>query len=220
MTYREVASSLRESGQLADVVLAREITRVLPIAMLGVMRELSNPVKRLKEILNSGEMRDLVEGGYVTVGMIKPRLDKHMDLDKVEVGFSGDSDLVDHVLNMVDDPLEVLATISLKMTPDMVEEFYAGSKKNMQKPEPDNRSTWEHFHELMASGPVTFLIIGSPEGNAINIWREKIGQSWDVTKSKPGELRHLMKNNRNNGFHGSDSELAVKNELRFITSHL
>lgn len=165
-------------------------------------------------------MGDLIKAGYITIGMIKPRLDQHIDLGKVEVDFPSDSEIVSHVMAMIDSPLEVLATVSMRMSPKMVEEFYLSSKPNMQNKEPDGKTTWQHFHDLMASGPVTFMVIGSPEGNAIELWRQKIGRSWDVAKSQPGQFRNLMKSNANNGFHGSDKIQAVIDELNFITKHM
>ena len=196
MNYLEIANQLREEARLADVVLSREITSRLPQSILGVMRELSNPVAQLREILLETEMGDLINAGYITIGMIKPRLDKHIYLNKVEVDFPSDSEIVNDVITKINSPLEVLATVSMRMSPEMVEEFYVSSKPNMQREEPDGRTTWQHFHELMASGPVTFMVIGSPDGNAIDLWRQRIGRSWDVTKSNPGELRNLMKNKK------------------------
>lgn len=220
MSYPEIANKLREKSDLAEVVLCREITSRLPQAVLGVMRERSNPVAQLKELLGSEEMNDLIEAGHITIGMIKPRLDQHIDLSKVEVDFPNDTKIVNDVMSMINSPLEVLATVSMRMSPEMVEEFYVSSKPNMQREESDGRTTWQHFHELMASGPVTFMVIGSPEGNAIELWRQKIGRSWDVTRSQPGQFRNLMKSNANNGFHGSDKIQAVKDELNFIARHM
>ena len=179
MNYLEVKNELLEQSELADVVLSREITSKIPQSMLGVMRELSNPVARLREILQGKEMSDLIKAGYITIGMIKPRLDRHIDrhidLEKVEVDFpEDDAKIVNGIMNLIDSPLEVLATVSMRMSPEMVEEFYVSSKPNMQNKEPDGKTTWQHFHELMASGPVTFMVIGSPNGNAIDLWRQKI----------------------------------------------
>lgn len=223
MSYPEFAKELQEQSELADVVLSREITSRLPQLVLGVMRDISNPVAQLREILRGDDMSSLIENGNITIGMIKPRLDIHMkEEERVNIGFSGDSSIVDEMINRIpaNTTLDVLATISIQMTPEMVEEFYAGSKQNMQGIEPDGRKTWNHFHDLMASGPVTFIVLGSPSGDAIKIWRDAIGSSWDVTKAAKNQFRYLMSSNENNGFHGSDSTKAVKDEIGFITKHI
>lgn len=222
MNYEVFADSAKSINVEANRLLSRELAARMPTAILGTMREWFNPVKELCSLLESSEMQQLIESGYITVGMVKPRLDRHMDPEKVDIGFSGDSELAEFAIGLIDKPLEVLSTISLKMTSEMVEEFYAGAKSNMMSSHDtnDGRSVWEHFKELMDSGPVTFLVIGSPDGNAIDLWRAKIGRSWDVVKSEPGQLRHLMKSNANNGFHGSDSPQAVKDELKFIVKYM
>lgn len=223
MKYETFAYRVKEINEGAQALLAREVVTRSPHALIGDLHEAMNPVNQLRELLGSQEMRELIDSGNITIGMVKPRLDVYMDLDKVQVTFGDDVALERHVLNMIEQPLEVLAEISMQMTPEMVNKFYSGNpKENMQASfdEPDGRSVWDHFNDLMASGPVTFLVIGSSEGDAIGRWRQAIGKSWDVTKSSPGELRHLMRSNSNNGFHGSDKPQAVKDEIKFIAKHM
>lgn len=195
--------------------------------ILGLLPDMINPVKQVRELLQSPEMGELVESNQVTVAMIKPRLDQYLDKVKARAYFNGDAELTQFMIGQIKQAgLDPILAVSLQMTEKMVAEFYAGKPmENMQKfRDPDSGDTvWNEFNKLMASGPVTFLLLYSPVGHARESWRTTMGTSYDVDvvkREQPHTFRALAKKNLNNLFHGSDSTEAVKKEIAFIVKNI
>jgi nucleoside diphosphate kinase len=194
--------------------------------LLGWLAERANPVKEVKALLSSEEMSNLIESGHITIAMIKPSLDIHMHSPNMYL--VGDPELTDYLIGQIPENLEPVLSVSLQMTESMLDEFYAGKPKNrMQEVKGNNHGTsrWDDFRELMASGPVTFLLLYAPEGNGIQTWRDAMGgSSWDVNlikRDEPDSLRaRFAIGNDNNLLHGSDSPESALRELEFIIRHM
>ena len=212
--------------------LTREFAGANPLvtAVLGFIDNRANPVREAQELLLSTEMTDLIESGHVTIAMIKPRLDKHMNT--AEVSFIDDPSLTAFLEDKIS-TLQPVFSVSLKMTKKMVEEFY-GRRQSNGKPSPkesmmsntvsSGRTVWQEFIELMDSGPVTFIVLYDEEGRAVEKWRNEMGTTFNVDKlreSEPGSLRaRYAITNQNNIFHGSDSPDSAIIERDFVANHM
>ncbi len=214
------------------VRLLREFAGYNPIVLglLGKLENKANPVNEVRNILLSEEMTSLINDGHVTIGMIKPRLDLYMDT--ASVSFKDDANLTAFLEDQIT-TLEPVFSVSLQMTPDMVEEFYGrkqpdGSKspkENMQShTSTSGKTVWEEFNDLMASGPVTFIVLYDRDGQAIPKWRQEIGTKFDVDylrENEPNSLRaRFALKNKNNIWHGSDGTKSALIELDFVAKHM
>lgn len=221
-------SSIIEKIRLAQVPekYRREYAGSPVGGIIGLLENATESIQPLIELLSSQETFSMIDDGHLTVAMIKPRLDKHLDRAKAKVSFSGDAELTDFVTGLIKPPLEPVLSISLKMTEKDLNIFYAGEPKKRMLISPGNtpnRNRWEDFREMMKSGPLTFILLYSHDGKAIQEWREQMGTSWDVDKIKreePHALRALALSNDNNMLHGSDSPESVKRELNFLINSL
>lgn len=188
---------------------------------------------QIANILASPEMKKLIESEKITLGMIKPELGENMDFSNFPVNSLADSDLTTELINQIKPPLKPLIALSLQMTPEMIDQFYAGNPKINQEHIPPERhirynriheNRWQEFMSLMLRGPVTFIILQSSEGSAITEWRRQIGHSWNtkvVKRENPESLRaRYSSSNHNNIFHGSDSPESVAKEINFVINYL
>ncbi len=200
------------------------------VGLLGTIENNANPVNEVRNILLSPEMTALINSGHITVAMIKPRLDIHMDNSKVCL--EGDAELAAYLENQIS-TLEPVLSLSMKMTRPMLDKFYgrpqpdgsSSPKENMQANEVEPGVTvWEEFQELMDSGPVTFIVLYDEGGNATQKWRSEMGTDFNVNRikvSQPESLRaRFAKWMKNNLLHGSDSTLSVHAEIGFIAESI
>lgn len=210
--------------------------------------------QRLSELLCCDEMGKLISEGKVTVGMIKPRLDEELASlcgpyqrpifnavgevigyeQVVETIPSNDADLTDAIIDRIQPPLEVVLRVDVVMSPNMVNTFYEGKPKEKQVNIPpiepvrygqELQSRWQEFEALMGQGPVSFIILYSEQGDAIQQWRTHIGDDWNISRLRqkhPGSERAIwaLDNNHNNVFHGSDSPVSVQREVSLLTEML
>lgn len=221
---QEVIEKLRALYSKLPERFSREHA-VETIGLLGVLEQWINPVKQVRELLSSSEMEELIDDGNVTIAMIKPRLDLHMNT--TAVNFNYDAGLADFLTDQIPADLEPVLSVSFQMTEAMLNEFYAGELKQRMQDAPKNaegQTRWEMFQELMESGPVTFLILHSPEGDAIDTWRKAMGTKWNIDylrENEPDSLRaKYALTNDNNLLHGSDSPESALKELNFIIRHM
>ena len=192
--------------------------------LLGLIDRATNPVNEIRELLISPEMDKLIVDGFITIAMIKPRLDEYMKPDEVGINFVGDADLATFLTGQIKDPLKPVLSVSLQMDKSMLAEFYGrvdseDGTSPMVRMATNNR--WDSFSELFLSGPVTFILLTSENGNAIDTWRNQMGTSWNILKNDPGTLRtRFAISNDNNLLHGSDSVASVMAERNFLARHM
>lgn len=185
------------------------------------------------DILRSSEFNQLIQEGKVTLAAIRPRLESSVLPDAAPGVIFDDSRLADFLFSQIKSPLEVICHFSIMMSPELVEEFYSGGpKQNMEKSPPEypdrygNRPTnrWGEWLEYMTSGPTTFAILYSPEGDAISVWRNQMGNNRRVEVLKttnPESLRAVYAiDSDKNLFHGSSSEEEVLREIKIISGYL
>lgn len=197
----------------------------LIIGLIGIIEKRTRPTGELKSLLQSAGMDSLIRENKVTVGMIKPRLDQYLDIVRAQIAMAGDAELAQYMQGrIVQKGFEPLLAVSFQMSPNMVKDFYREPMQKMKSiTMKDGRSQWDHFNDLMASGPVTFLVLYNENGRARESWREAMGTTWnvDVVKAtQPDALRALALSNVNNLLHGSDSLESVSREISFIAKNL
>lgn len=224
--YSEVLNQLRDVNTPPSLE-RRWVGTPFASGLLGILDRLATPVDKIRELLSNPEMNELIDSDNITVGMIKPRLDRHMDKSNLNIGFPGDSELAEFMIDQISDNLEPILSVSFRMNEKMLNEFYAGNpKERMQNAinKKTGETRWQEFKRLMASGPVTFIVLHSRSGNAIDTWRKTMGTTWDVDAlkvSEPNSLRaQYAIDNNNNILHGSDSIESVHREINFMIRHM
>lgn len=185
------------------------------------------------DILRSSEFSQLIQEGKVTLAAIRPRLESSVLPDAAPGVIFDDSRLADFLFSQIKSPLEVICHFSIMMSPELIEEFYSGGpKQNMEKSPPEypdrygNRPTnrWGEWLEYMTSGPTTFIILYTCDGNAVSCWREQMGNRRQVEilrETQPESLRaRFAVDSDKNLFHGSSSEEEVLREIKIISGYL
>jgi len=202
--------------------------------ILGGLQETVPFVEELTGILGSKELDQLTAEGKTTLAIVKPKLDSSIDPETIigaqKIEFD-DPSLTEFLLHQINPPLELVFHASLNMNIDMVDAFYSdGPKQKMQglPPEfperyrcPQNR--WDEWAAYMTSGPVTFALLFSPDGQAVDYWRTQMGKDWNVDRLKltdPNSLRAKAKDRDRNLLHGSDSPQSVWREISLLVKFL
>lgn len=214
--------------QTPESLNRRHLAEKFPTAMLAIADPESEAFAlAVAEIVSSQEFQGLIDAGKITYAMIKPRLH-----EGVEGSLEGKSDweIESVLMREVQPPLEVILSFSFTMSQGMLDHFYEGKPKKTQlNALPIDRkrygmnhlTRWDEFGALMTLGPSTAMILYEPNGHAVPIWRDQMGDTWDVAKAKrefPNSVRaRFAKDPHNNFVHGSDSPESVKRELNLVT---
>lgn len=163
--------------------------------------------------------------------MIKPKLDDSVDPNAIVDIPLNDPSLADFLLLQIRPPLEPTIHVSLVMTNSMVDQFYDdGPKQRMQLlpaefpiRHPQAKNRWDEWAENMTGGPATFAPLFSSDGQAVNHWRTRMGNDWNVDRLKqnhPNSLRAMAKDTDRNLLHGSDNPQSVQREIGLLISFL
>lgn len=172
--------------------------------------------------LQSQEIIDLLRGdallqqvtdGNVTLAIIRPELEGSTNIEGQDI------ELAEKIERSIV-RLGVMAKFSVRFDAEAVDEFYDETKesqlgKNSERNGSSNR--WEEFSGIMTAGPSTVLLLYSPNGDAIDLWRSQVGH-WDiVNRADPDTIRgRFGVDNYNNLVHGSDGIDSVFRELDII----
>jgi len=212
--------------------LSREnVSQFLSQALLGEVRWPPSQIREIRTNLESKELEVLVNEGKITLALIKPELASAVPQDSDKP--VSDSEIVEQIRDNIRVPLQEFFSISLVLTDEMVEEWYEGMAKQRQigvPPFDENRygqhheSRWDEYKSLMLRGSVTFLLLYSEDGKAVEHWRQQMGNHWNVDKVRemfPDSLRaKLAKDNHNNLLHGSDSPESALREIHLLSNYL
>jgi len=187
------------------------------------------------EIFESQELKKQIDEGKITVAMVKPRLKESLATSVLEsrgAAFT-DSDILTEIEQAILKPLVAVFSISLILSPEMIDLFYAGSPMERQQQVPPidperygqhHEHRWSEYRALMASGPVTFVILYSQDGKAVSHWRKQMGDDWNVERVRtnhPDSLRaRFAESSHNNLLHGSDSVENVHREIALLAQFL
>lgn len=170
----------------------------------------------VSELLASEKVLDLAISGCLTLAMIRPSLDGRTNLAE-----GGDVDAAETIEASISE-LGVLAKFAVSFDDQSVEKFYEGQPRDAQLGQPPQKemffkSRWDEFKYIMTSGPTTILLLHSPNGDAIGLWRNQVGH-WNIEDRRdPSTIRGRYGiDNYNNLIHGSDSPESVVNELSIL----
>lgn len=201
---------------------------------LGRLQEPVPFVEELTDILRSDEFGKLVAEGKITLAIVKPKLDTSIDPEAIrgapKLAFD-DPSLTEFLLRQIKSPLELVFHASLIMNAGMVDAFYSdGPKQKMERLPPEfperyqnAQNRWDEWAAYMTSGPVTFALLFSADGQAVDHWRTQMGKDWNVDRLKqtePNSLRAKAKDRDRNLLHGSDSPQSVRREIGLLINFL
>lgn len=177
------------------------------------------------DVLTHPATERLIEQGNITLGAIKPNAQESrlQAIDDV----SAEEEIFEHLSQRKDFGLQIMFAVSLKPSVREMEEFYKDVKENLQNvPHKDGGTIWDKVLGHMTSGPVTYFLLYSPDGNAVNKWRTIIGATDPAKADKDsvrGKFALKISNNLVHGSSGSTKEEAVanvKHEVHWLRDRL
>lgn len=158
---------------------------------------------KIVEVLEHPNLQELINEGKITLGAIKPRVHES------KLGVDNDTEAEQILLKMIDPSLEIVFSISLAPKPEDVEGFYPDEVKERLKTlkgEEDKINVWDSFKTYMLTGPVTYFLLYSEDGNAVDKWRKQMGAT-NPLKAKKGTIRgNYAFSIRQNMVHGSSGD--------------
>lgn len=174
-------------------------------------------ILELTALLKDPALESEIDQGNVTLAMIRPNVGPEANTKSLP-----DLECAWEIEGMINN-LGILAKFSFCFGLEEVEEFYQGDPKERMLIEPPKNpkeytQRWPEFKDFMASDPTTALLLYSPNGNAIQLWRSHLGH-WNIDEVRdPSTIRGILGVNKyNNLVHGSDSPEAIKRELKIIS---
>lgn len=177
-------------------------------------------VSDVVELLASQDVLKQIDQGNMTLAMIRPQVGPDANLEQLP-----DTEAADRIEEMIEG-LGVAAKFSFYFTPETVDEFYGGGPQaSMEKEAPIDaskyESRWPEFKDFMCSAPTTAILLHSPDGDAIQKWRDHLGH-WNIDEVRdPATIRGAFGVNKyNNLVHGSDEPAAVRRELGILTTSI
>ncbi len=176
-------------------------------------------LEKIVQVLDHPELQKLIEAHKITLALIKPHADENAK------GY-GDEAAARAITAEIRHPLTPVFSVSVRLNLLDAEDFYINQKGMLSKqPAARNKafgSKWQEHLDFMSSGPTTFLLLYSEQGDAIKEWRKQIGH-WDVEGRKRDyhTIRgRWAKSNLTSIVHGSDSPETAKREIRVLRNHL
>lgn len=169
----------------------------------------------LIELLGHSDLTDNIKSGNVTLAMIRPSLETSVTNE------GSDTELANEIEeNIVG--LGMMAKFAICFDEKAINSFYEGDPKAIQLQQKpirlqESETRWDEFVHIMTSGPTTVLLLYTPEGDAIQKWREQVGH-WNIEANRdPATLRgRFGRDNFNNLIHGSDARDSVLREKEII----
>lgn len=156
---------------------------------------------KIIEVLEHPNLQELINEGKITLGAIKPRVNE----SKLKVEDDDEGERI--LLNMIDPSLKLIFNISLAPTAEDIENFYPDNVKSRLKSlKEDESNVWDSFKAYMLSGPVTYFLLYSEDGNAVDKWREQMGAT-NPLNARKGTIRgDFAFSIRQNMVHGSSGD--------------
>lgn len=173
-------------------------------------------VRQVIELLDDPRLLDEINRGNITLAMIRPNVGDGSNI-------LGLPDLkAAHEIESLIEGLGYTAKFSFRFDTDAVEEFYGGDpkesmSKGVARDDVIYPNRWLEFRDFMTSGPTTAILLYSPDGNAIGLWRAHLGH-WDIDEKRDSDTIRgkLGVDKFNNLVHGSDAPGSVLRELEII----
>lgn len=195
-----------------------------PYYNLELSRGENNPsestIYEIIDILEDSRLQAEIAAGNVSLAMIRPNVGPEANV----LGLP-DIEASNEIEGLIQN-LGFTAKFSFRFNKEAVEEFYGGDprdgmSKGTAKDSEKYSNRWLEFVDFMTSGPTTAILLFSPNGDAIPLWRSHLGH-WNIDKERdPNTIRGKLGVDKfNNLVHGSDSPQSVSRELEIIKSCL
>lgn len=164
---------------------------------------------KIIEVLGHPSLRELIDEEKVTFAAIKPRTENS------KLGIESDSEGESAILSLIEYPLIPIFQIALTPSGSDLDKFYPNElRERLSNVSEGNSNVWDLFKKHMLSGPTTYMLLYSEQGDAVNIWRRQIGVTNPETAEKNTIRGRYALDTRRNLVHGSsgdDSEERVNN---------
>lgn len=159
-------SSIANRGDLnMGLALGEKSRSQVELETLGVEK-----LHSIVDLLWDRKLNDLIHEGKLTLAGIKP------NTQDSNLGVDTDDEGAEMLEAMIEPPLEIVFSVSLIMEPHDVEAFYGKELvDDLRKIPFKNTNVWDNYCNKMTSGPATFMLLYSEDGDAVRNWRNKIG---------------------------------------------
>ncbi len=166
-------------------------------------------VDKIVMVLEHPQLQRLIEEDKITVAGIKPKTQES------RLGVTNDNEGEQRILAMVRSPLEFIFTISVSLSTNDIDAFYPSELKNsLIRMEEGESNKWDLFKQYMLSGPVTYMLLYSPRGGAVEEWRRQMGAT-DPQQAESESIRGSwalsIRQNLVHGSSGNTSEEKITN---------
>ena len=167
-------------------------------------------IELIVKVLNHPELNSLIKEDKVTLGMIKPHIERGRNI-------ATDQDEAAAQIAQEIGEEHIIFNQPFFLTEPDLDQFYGHVKANLTST--DRAEIWDGFVDFMSTGPVNVFLLYYPEGDAVSQWRTLMGPTNPVIAQSefPDTIRgrHATKL-PDNTVHGSDSPESVIKEIGFF----
>lgn len=171
-------------------------------------------IELIVKVLNHPELNRLIKENKVTLGMIKPHVEKGRNI-------APDQDEAAAQIAQEIGEEHIIFNQPFFLTEPDLDQFYGHVKANLTST--DRAEIWDGFVDFMSTGPVNVFLLYFPEGDAVAQWRNLMGPT-DPARAL-SEFPQTIRGRHatalpDNTVHGSDSPASVIREKRIISNAL
>ena len=220
------------SARLPEAFKRDTLNQIVSAGLLGLLEPQTIPVEII-ETLRGRDLAEMARKREITMAMVKPHVHEAVISEAIPAEIAGYAAIAGFILSQINRPLEIVFDASVVMSKLELSEFYSGGPMQKQKSTPaidpnryggSHTNRWDEFCALMTSGPVTYAVLYGEGVDAIALWRQQMGDNWNVEKVRddyPASIRaRLARNSHNNLLHGSDSPESVIREATWLADAL
>ena len=123
-------------------------------------------IELIVKVLNHPELNRLIKENKVTLGMIKPHVEKGRNI-------APDQDEAAAQIAQEIGEEHIIFNQPFFLTEPDLDQFYGHVKANLTST--DRAEIWDGFVDFMSTGPVNVFLLYFPEGDAVAQWRNLMG---------------------------------------------
>lgn len=171
-------------------------------------------IELIVKVLNHPELDRLIKEDKITLGMIKPHVEKGRNI-------APDQDEAAAQIAQEIGEEHIIFNQPFFLTEPDLDQFYGHVKENLTST--DRAEIWDGFVDFMSTGPVNVFLLYFPEGDAVAQWRTLMGPTnperaiAEFPETIRGRHATVLPDNT---VHGSDSPASVIREKRIISNAL
>jgi nucleoside diphosphate kinase len=158
-------------------------------------------LKKIAQVLEHPGLNTLIDEGKITFAAIKPRTEES------KLGVNSDVEGEKMLRSMIKPPLSPVFSITLALTEEDLDQFYPPEvRERLAGLHEGDSNIWDNFKKYMITGPITYMLLYSEQGNAVDEWRSQMGNT-NPANADPESIRgKYALSIRQNLVHGSSGD--------------